>query len=454
MFLLALMCVSAANAQNKELIDRVIVTVGDEYILRSDVEEAHAVAKERSGDKVPENYRCMALEQLMTAKLLVNQAKIDSVLAKDEEVDNQLDARIEQILAYMQGNRDQFIQYYNKTPEEVKEDMRDDMRDQLIAEKMRGKILNETTITPSEVKMFFSKIPKDSLPYFNQEVELAEIVYKPKANDAEKAKVKAILEDLRYKITEKKEDFATLAKKYSQDPGSGKEGGDLGFAKRGKFVPEFEAQAFTLDEGGISPVFETEFGFHILQLLERRGNSVHARHILIRPQITSDDMRKAKNLMDSVRRELLRDSVTFSEAVKQFSDKSTQSYHNAGRISNRDNGSNRFETRELDPSIYFAIDTMKTINGITAPVELSTPAGDKGYRLIKLLDRTKPHKADLKLDYNKVQQAALDQKKSSALSVWIEKRVNSTFVKVDKMYEGCPNLNHWKMDKKKIKSLP
>lgn len=442
----------SVQAQQKELIDKVISTVGDEYILRSDVEEGYAVAKDRAGDNLPPNYRCMVLDQLMTGKLLVNQAKIDSLYPKDEEVETQLTARIEQILGYMGGSREQFISYYSKTPEEVKEEMRDDMRDQLMSEKMRSKILSEVTITPSEVKSFFAKIPKDSLPYFNQEVEIAEIVYKAKANDAEKAKAKAMLEDLRYRILEKKEDFAALAKKYSQDPGSGREGGDLGWAKRGKFVPEFEAEAYKLEENGMSPVFESDFGFHILQLLQRRGNSIHTRHILIKPQVTSYDMEKAKILMDSVRREISRDSLRFSDAVKQFSDKNSQSYHNDGRITNQQSGTNAFETRDLDPQIYFAIDTMKAINSITQPIELATAAGEKGYRLIKLLSRTTPHKADLRLDYNKIQQAALEQKKTTALISWIAEKVQNTFVRIDKIYEGCPTLDKWKNSKKMPKS--
>lgn len=451
-FLAMLFLQLSVQAQQKELIDKVVSTIGDEYILRSDVEEGYAAAKDRAGDNLPPNYRCMVLDQLMTGKLLVNQAKIDSLYPKDEEVEHQLTARVEQILGYMNGSREQFISYYNKTPEEVKEEMREDMRDQIMSEKMRAKILSEVTITPSEVKSFFSKIPKDSLPYFNQEVEIAEIVYKAKANDAEKAKAKALLEELRYRILEKKEDFAALAKKYSHDPGSAREGGDLGFAKRGKFVPEFEAEAYRLEEQGMSPVFESDFGFHILQLLERRGNTIHTRHILIKPQITSDDMAKSKNLMDSVRREILRDSLRFSDAVKQFSDKSTQSYHNDGRITNQQSGSNAFETRDLDPQIYFAIDTMQKVSNITQPIELTTAGGEKGYRLIKLLSRTTPHKADLSLDYNKIQQAALEQKKTTSLIGWISQKVDNTFVRIDKIYEGCPTLEKWRNAKKMPKT--
>ena len=303
--LLFLMVLSInAFAQQKELVDKVVAKVGDEYILLSEVEEQYAAAKDQKA-ALPEDYRCMVLDQVMVNKLILNQAKIDSVLAKDEDVETQLNARFEKILDYMGGNVEQFISYYGQTPEVMKEQMRGDMRDQLIVDKMKQKILADVTVTPGEVREFFSKIPKDSLPYFNQEVEIAEVVYKTKANEVEKAKSKKQLEEIREQIVNGKVPFEDLAKKYSQDPGSGREGGDLGWAKRGKFVPEFEAQGFKLEEGQISQVFESEFGYHILQLIARRGNSIHCRHILIKSEITDADLVLAKRTLDSVRLRIL-----------------------------------------------------------------------------------------------------------------------------------------------------
>lgn len=430
-----------AFAQQKELMDKVVAKIGDEYILLSEVQEQLAAAKDQKAS-LPEGYECMLLDQIMVNKLILNQAKIDSVLAKDEEVETQLNARFDKILDYMGGNVDQFIQYYGQTPAAMKEQMREDMRDQLIVDKMRQKILSDVSVTPAEVRDFFNKIPKDSLPYFNQEVEIAEIVFKTKANEVEKNKSKTILEDLRQQIVSGQQPFEALAKKYSQDPGSGREGGDLGWAKRGKFVPEFEAQAFKLDEGQISPVFESEFGYHILQLIERRGNTIHCRHILIKPEITEADLEKSKNTLDSIRHLILKDSMSFSYAVKQYGDKNTQSYHNDGRMTNSASGNNTFETRDLDPDTYFAIDTMK-VSGITAPLEVSTPVGEKYYRLVKLLSKSSPHKANLLQDYNKIQAATIEQKKNGRLVKWIEEKSKTTFVKIDPMYRSCPNMEKW-----------
>ena len=424
-----------------ELIDKVVAKIGDEYILLSEIEEQFAAAKDQKAT-LPDNYRCLILDQILVNKLILNQAKIDSVLAKDEDVETQLNARFDKILDYMGGNLDQFIAYYGQTPDVMKETMREDMRDQLIVEKMRGQILSDVKVTPSEVRDFFSKIPKDSLPYFNQEVEISEIVMKAKAGEVERNKAKKQLEDFREQIVNGKTPFEDLAKKYSQDPGSGREGGDLGWAKRGKFVPEFEAQAFKLEEGQISSVFESEFGFHILQLIQRRGNTIHCRHILIKPEITEADLDKAKHTLDSVRMAIVKDSLSFSVAVKQFGDKSSQSFHNDGRLTNPASGNNTFETRDLDPDTYFATDTMK-VGSVTAPLESTLPTGEKQFRLVRLISKSSPHKANLLQDYNKIQSAAVESKKNDRIVRWIEQKSQNTFINIDQMFRYCPNLDKW-----------
>ena len=436
----------AMQAQTRELMDKVVARVGDEYVLLSEVEEQYASAKEQR-QNLPANYKCMVVDQILVNKLLVNQAKIDSLYPKEEEVETQLNSRFERILEYMNGNVEQFVAYYGQSPEAMKETMRDDMKDQLMSEKMRTKILSDVSVTPSEVRKFFKEIPKDSLPYFNQEVEISEIILKPKANDVQKKLAKDKLADIRAQIVSGKMSFEDMAKKFSEDPGSGREGGDLGWAKRGKFVPEFEATAYKLDAGQLSEVFESDFGFHILQLIERRGNSIHTRHILVKAQITDEDVALAKHTLDSVRTAIVKDSLTFSKAVKDFGDKSTQSFHADGRVTNPSSGNNTFETRDLDPDTYFAIDSMK-VNSICKPIEISLPTGEKYYRIIKLLLKTSPHKANLLTDYNKISSATLDQKKSTALVKWIERKAQSTFIQIDPLYRDCLNLEKWKIKSK------
>ena len=428
-------------AQQKELVDKVVAKVGDEYVLLSEVEEQFSYAKEQRKD-LPDSYRCLVLDQILVNKLLVAQAKIDSLYPKDEELEQQLTARFEKILEYMGGNEQQFIDYYGQTPGAMKESMRDDMRDQIMGDKMKAKVLADVSVTPSEVREFFKNIPKDSLPYFNQEVEISEIVYKAKPNDLQKKLAKDKLTDIREQISSGKVPFEDLAKKFSQDPGSGREGGDLGWAKRGKFVPEFEAAAYKLEPGEMSEVIESEFGFHIIQLIDRRGNTIHTRHILIKPEVTDEDYLLARQTLDSVKLRLVKDSMNFSYAVKTFGDKNSQSYHNDGRLTNPASGNNIFETRDLDPDTYFAIDTMK-VNSISSAIEVALPTGEKYYRLIKLNSKTVPHKANLSQDYSKIQTATLEQKKSQALVKWIERRAQNTFVQIDPMFRNCPSLDKW-----------
>lgn len=427
----------------RKMVDKVVALVGKEYVLLSEVEEQMVMLKsQRPGSSLPPDTRCNILEQIMASKLLLNQAKLDSVEVKDEEVESQLNARIERILGYMNNDVSQFEAYYGQTIGEVKDGLRADLREQLLTERMRNQVMADISVTPSEVKAFFEKIPRDSLPDFNSDVEVAEIVYKPKVNAEEHKRSMDKLEEIRKRIVEDGEDFGLMAQKYSDD-GSARQGGDLGWAKRGKYVQDFEAAAYKLDINEISPVIESEFGFHIIQMLGRRGSNIHVRHILIKPRITDNDIDLSRKLLDSVRLLILNDSISFSAAVKKFSDKNQQSYHNDGRMVNPVTGNTLFEVGDLEPDIYFAIDTMQ-VNGISSPIEFSDRTGDTYLRLIKLQSRTKPHRANLKQDYSKIQEAAIESKRNEFLNNWIEDKIKRTFIQVDPSFEGCPNVQEWR----------
>lgn len=430
----------------REVIDKVVATIGGELVLLSEVEEQFALMEAQNG-VLPKDARCIILDQLMANKLLLNQSKLDSIEVSDAEVEEQLDARIERILSFMNNDVSQFEDYYGQTINEVKEQFREDLRNQLLIERMRGQVIASVSVTPSEVKAFFESIPRDSLPYFNSEVEVGEIVFKPIVNLEERQNAVTLLEDLKQQV-EAGADFAELAAKHSDD-GSARAGGDLGWAKRGRYVPEFEAEAFKLEPNEISPVVESEFGFHIIQMMERRGNSIRVRHILIKPEITDTDLDLAKAHLDSVRQLILLDSMTFSQAVKQFSDKNVQSFNNDGRMVNAATGNTFFETGDLDPDIYFTIDTMEA-GSVSAPFEFRDPTGEIYFRIVQLQSRTAPHKANLKQDYSKIQQAAIDSKKNEFISDWIAKKVESTYIKLDQMYNACPNLDKWRRSSKTL----
>lgn len=434
-----------ATAQ-RAVIDKVVAMVGGEIILLSEIEEQYSLIAAKDPNVQPEQ-RCSIMEQLMAVKLLVNQARLDSIDITDEEIEEQLNARIDQILTYMNDDREQFRAYYGQTVPQVKEQFRSDLIDKLLSERMRASVLSSVKVTPAEVKGFFHQIPQDSLPFFGSEVEVGEIIYHPPVNDDEQQKATLKLENIKEQIKTGVSTFEEMAQKFSDD-GSARIGGDLGWAKRGKFVPEFEAAAYNLEVGEISPIVHSEFGFHIIQLIERRGNSIHVRHILVRPDITSDDLDLAKDHLSEVRTQVSTDSITFSRAVKRYSNEDEQSYSNDGRMMNPATGNTFFEVAELDPDIYFTIDTM-SIGDISTPFSYSSPSGETFYRIVQLQSRTAPHRANLQEDYHKIQEATIQSKQSEFLSEWIEGKLATTYIHIDSQMEYCPNVIKWKADSMK-----
>lgn len=427
--------------QESILLDKVIAKVGSENILLSEVEEEFSYAlKQKPG--LGAEIKCEILEGIIEQKVIIYQAKLDSVEISEEEVETQLDFRFDAVLRQMNGDEAFFKEYYGATVAEMKDRYRDDQRQKLLAEKMQFDLLSSIEITPREVEKFFESIPADSLPYFKSDIEFSEIVMKPVVNDEEKKKAFDKIAGLRQRIVEGKEDFAALASKYSQDPGSAVRGGDLGFAKRGSYVPEFEATVYALQKDEISDIIETEFGFHIIQLLERKGNSVKARHILIKPEITSNDLSLTKSKLEEIKQLLEKDSITFEKAVKDFSLKTLPSYSNSGRVKNFNNNSTFFAADELDADTYFALFDLKP--GQLSKVEsFSFPNGEKAFRLLKLNSLSKPHRANLKEDYHKIATFAKESKKMEYFNTWIQERKKEMYIFIDSAYGHCPNLESY-----------
>ncbi|MBK8519173.1 MAG: peptidylprolyl isomerase [Saprospiraceae bacterium] len=417
------------------LVDKVIARVGSEYILLSEVEEEFAYAKSKDPG-IDDNMKCIIINNMISQKLVIYHAKIDSIELTDEEVETQLDYRFESILRQMNGDESFFEEYYGATIAEMKERFRDDQKHKILAEKMQYKLISEVEITPREVEKFFYSIPNDSLPYFKSEMEISEIVLVPKVNDVEKKKALAKITDLRNKVLAGTLTFSEAASKNSQDPGSAIKGGDLGFAKRGSYVPEFEATVFSLAKDEISEIIETEFGFHFIQLTERRGNTVRASHVLIKPEITKDDLDKAKAMLDSVRTEIVHDSLTFETAVRKYSMKNLPSYSNSGRVKNQNTNNTFFAADDLDPDTYFAIFELKP-GDLSKPLEIQLPDGQKAFRLIKLNTISKPHKANLKEDFDKISGFAKESKKNEYFQKWLDKKRLETYISIDPMFKNC-----------------
>jgi peptidyl-prolyl cis-trans isomerase SurA len=363
----------------------------------------------------------------------------DSLPVSDGDVEAELDRKVNYFIS-VAGSQEAFEEYYKKSVEQIKDDYREDIREQLFANEMRRKILGDIKVTPSEVKAFFEKLSKDSLPYFNAEMELSQIVVKPKVSpvqrEAAMTKIKGILDRIR-----NGESFDLLASLYSEDIASAQEGGDLGWAERGSFVKEFEAAAFKLKNGEISDVVESPYGFHIIMNVERRGDQIYLKHILVRPQSTSKDAEAARVKIDSIRNELLLGRLVFSDAVKLFSDdESSKSV--GGAILNYETGSNLVEVDKLDPDLYQVVDTMKA-GSISPPVMYQSNDGTIAYRIIKLISKSEPHEANMQQDYDRMQNAARSDKEQEIIMNWLGKRIQKTYLMVDNSYKACDILKDW-----------
>lgn len=438
--LVLVLSLQLAKAQ-KVGLDKVAAVVGGSIILQSDIEMQYAQYLAQ-GNAANEQIKCYFLQQLLTQKLLSQQAVIDSVTVEDSQVDDEIDRRMRTMISRA-GGQERLEQFLNRSVIQYKDEIRPDIREQLIANKMQGTISEKVAITPLEVRQYFDKIPKDSLPYFNTEVEIGEISLYPKLTKQEKEYYRDKAEALRLRI-KMGEDFATLARLYSQDPGSAAEGGDLGFMDRTMLVKEFAAQAFKLKPGELSQVFETEYGFHVLQVVERRGEQVRARHILIKIEPTAASMERTKAKADSVYQSVIDKKITFSGAASLYSDNNDTKF-NGGMMLNAENVQSRttfIPTDKLDPSIFLTIDTMQ-VGSYSKPAAFSTQDGKQGYRFLYLKSKTGPHKANLDQDYPKIKEVAYEDKVSLVISQWFEKRRKTTYIKIDEAYKSCKELADW-----------
>jgi len=425
----------------KKLLDKVAAVVGSSIILNSDIEREYDNYL-MQGNQPNQAVKCQVLQQLLTQKLLAQQAIIDSVIVKDDEVDNEVDRRMRNYIQRT-GGQDKLEAFLGKSVIQYKDEIRPDMRELLTAQRMQQKITEKISVTPQDVKNYFNSIPKDSLPSINKEVEIAQIVFNPKLTKEEKQLSREKAESLRERI-KKGEDFATLATLYSQDPGSAPAGGDLGFADRSTFVKEFAAMAFKLKAGEISPVFETDFGFHFLQVIERRGEQVHVRHILIVPEITQASLDRAKTKADSIYNIIKTMKLDFSNAASYYSDDNETKY-NGGMMLNAEDVQSRstfIPTDKLDPQIALLVDTMK-VGSIAKPALFTAQNNKKSYKILYLKSKTDAHKANLAQDFPKLKDAAAESKTSKTVSQWFEKRRKETYINIDPEYQTCDQLKTW-----------
>lgn len=445
--LLLLLSVHQGQAQETEdavepqgvIIDQVIAVVGSNIILQSDLQTQFEQYRAESGMQgSEESMKCTILESMVFQKLLLNQAELDSVVITDPQVESELDRRLRYYISLV-GSQEKFEEFYQKSVVEFKDELREEVRELLLVQNVQQTLTADIKITPSEVRSFYKTIPKDSLPYMNSEMTLSQIVKMPPVNRAEVERVKNKLQEIRYRVLGG-ENFATLAILYSEDPGSSKQGGELGLFGRGQMFPEFEAAAFSLEQDEVSDIVKTDAGYHILQLIERRGEYVNCRHILLRPKVSPTDLYKAKVELDSIANLIENKTYTFEQAVMKFSE--DPSKNNGGLLINPMTNTSLWESDALDPKVFFVVDKL-AVGEISTPVQFQTQDGKDAYRILLLKDRTEPHQANLKQDYDKLQNWALEQKKQEELNKWVNNKVENTYIRINDEYKICEFTQNW-----------
>lgn len=425
----------------KKNIDKVVAVLGSNIILLSELNQQYAQYL-NSGNPDDQKIKCYILQQMLTQKLLKQQAEIDSIMVDESQVDEEVDRRMRQQIQRA-GGQERLEQFLNRSVLQYKDEIRPDVKEQLISNKMQQKITENISVTPIEVTRYFNSYPKDSLPDIPTEFEVGEIVFNPKLTKAEKQRFHDKIDALRLRV-KSGEDFGFLAKSYSEDPGSAPEGGDLGFFDRKGMVKEFSAMAFKIKPGEVSAVFETEHGYHILQVIERRGEQVHARHILIRPQTTPESLERTKLRADTVYKSLAANKLPFSAAASLYSDNKESQYNGGMILHYAENARTTFiPADKLDPKVFLVIDTMK-VGSVSPPVAFSDPNdGKEGYKILYLKSKITAHKGNLEQDYTKFKEKAQQEKIDRTISEWFEKRRENIYIKIDEDFASCDELKIW-----------
>ena len=438
--LLIFSCLPFSLLQAQSTVDEIIAIIGKEIIMRSDLETEYAnYAAQYNALGADEDIRCTIFEHLVRQKLYEHQADVDSIVISDQEVEARVAYKINYWLAQVGGNAKIIEDAYNKTMDEIKKDLLEITRNQMIAERIQQDITANVTITPSEVKRFYDRIPYDSLPTVEPTYEYGHIVKMPPVKEEEIAEIKKRLMEYRERVL-RGEKFSMLARLYSDDPGSASKGGELGFVERGTLYPEFEAVAFNLKTGEISEVVQTKAGYHIIQMIERKGDQINVAHILLQPKPSADEQVKAIEFLDSVRQVIVSQKMDFSKAALAYSDDMNK--NSGGWCVNPYNNSYKFEKEYIDASTFSTLG--KLIPGeYSQPVAYVNEDGKMSYRILYLKSKVPAHKPNLKEDYDLIKGAALEEKKQGLIDKWLIEKVKITNIKIYTDYRNCSFVQKW-----------
>jgi peptidyl-prolyl cis-trans isomerase SurA len=425
-----------------KMIDKVIAQVGDNVILLSEI-QAQKLQAIQAGMEITPEIDCQILEEIMFQYLLLNQAKLDSIEVNDSQVDAEMENRL-RVIENQIGSRQEMETFYGKSVTQIKKEFRPIIKDQLLAQEMERQIVTEITVTPREVDKFYKSIPLDSIPLINTQLSFQQIVNYPNITSNDKKRAYDKLNDIRNKIINDGKSFSTQARINSMDPGSAKEGGNIE-ATRGMMVPQFEAAVFNLSPGGISEVFESDYGYHIVKLIERKGDDYKCQHILIIAEFANNALEESALKLDSCYKKLKVEEITWDEAVRIYSNDET-TMQNKGIITNPITGEQTWDMEDLnqvDQQIYLLTDQMEK-GDISQPNLYSNLFERKqGIRIVRLMDRTNPHRANLKDDYSLVKKATESDKKQKIMNEWILSKISNAYIRIDSEYQKCVFKNQW-----------
>ncbi len=417
------------------IIDEVIWVVGDEAILRSEVEEERLRAQ-YEGQQIPGDPYCYIPEQIAIQKLFLHQAQLDTIEANEGTVNSQVEMRLNYYISQI-GSQEKMEEYFRKSLSEMREEMAVQVRNQMIIQQMQSKLTENIKTTPAEIRRYYNSIPQDSLPTIAAQVEVQIISFEPPVPQEEVDRIKARLREFTERVNNKKADFSMLARLYSEDKESAKRGGELGFVGRGQLVPEFAEVAFNLtDPNRVSRIAETEYGYHIIQLIEKKGERINCRHILLRPRISPDDEEKALQTLDSIANLIRQDSLSFEEGVIRYSqDKNT--IMNGGLMINENTLSSKFEYQELPAEVARQIYNME-VGEISAPFVMMDKTKNKEVcAIVRVKSKTGIHKANLTDDYQVIRTMLENQLRSEFIEDWIQKKQAETYIWIDENWRGC-----------------
>lgn len=436
----ALLLSFSSNAQHT--IDKIVAQVGDNIILLSDI-QGQKIQAIQAGVEVTPEMDCQILEELMFQKLLLNQAALDSIIISPQQVDAEMEQRIRVIEGQI-GGRQKLEAFYGKTIGEIKREFRTVIEDQLLSQEMERTITADITITPREVERFYKTIPYDSIPLISSQLSFQQIVHYPEIKPADKQRAYDKLAKIRKGIVESDKNFSTQARLYSDDPGSAQDGGKIE-ASRGMMVPQFEAAAFSLEKNGVSEIFETQYGYHIVKLLDRKGDDYTCQHVLIVAEFDPNAITTAALKMDSCYKQIKSGEITWEQGVMLFSNEESTKENN-GTITNPITGDIMWSMEDLnqvDRQIYLLTNAMET-NEVSEPTLYENQIDRKeGVRLVRLTKRTAPHRANLKDDYALIKRAAENDKKQDMIAKWTQSKIGNAYIRLDEEFKSCQFVNNW-----------